>query len=104
MGSYNVLRNDNQDKFKSLLIMYNKSFFECIQSESFDSFMVVVLKSKLSQMEIKLILLYHITAVQIQVLLHFLRYFVTEKDPDIVLVDFNVDFQRDLLIGSFKQF
>ena len=33
-GSYSVLRNDNQDKFKTSSIMYNKSFFKCIQSES----------------------------------------------------------------------
>ena len=65
--------------------------------------MFVVLKSKISKMEIILILVYHKTAVQIQAFLDCLRYFVTAKEPDIVLGDFNVDFQSDLLVGSFMQ-
>ena len=103
LESCNVLRNDNQDKFKSLLIMYNKSVFECIQSESFDGFMFLVLKSKVSKMEIKVILVYHKTAVQIQAFLDCLTYFVTAKETGIILGDFNVDFQSDLLVGSFMQ-
>ena len=83
--------------------MYNKSFFECIQNESFDGFMFVVLKSKVSKMEIKLILVFHKTAAQIHVFLDFLRHFVEGKEPDILLDDFNVDFQSDLVVRSFMQ-
>ena len=83
--------------------MYDKSLFECIQSKNFDNFRFLVFRSKTSKMEIKLILVYHKTAVQIQILLDCLRYFVTAKWSDIVLDDFNTDFQSDLLVGLFMQ-
>ena len=83
--------------------MNNKSFFECIQSESFDGFMYVVLKCKVSKLEMILILVYHKTAAQIPVFLDCLRCFLIAKEQNIVLGDSNVDFQSDLLVTPFMQ-
>ena len=83
--------------------MNNKSFFECIQSESFDGFMYVVLKCKVSKLEMILILVYHKTAAQIPVFLDYWRCFLIAKERNIVLGDSNVDFQSDLLVTPFMQ-
>ena len=44
--SYMIVRYDSSDKFKSLLTLYNKNYFERIHSETFNGFMSLVLKSK----------------------------------------------------------
>ena len=37
--SYMIVRYDSSDKFKSLLTLYNKNYFERIHSETFNGFM-----------------------------------------------------------------
>ena len=62
--SYMIVRHDSSDKFKTLHILYNENYFECIYSETFNGFMFLVLKSKVSKTETSLILVYHNTAME----------------------------------------
>ena len=59
-----IVRHDSSDKFKTLHILYNENYFECIYSETFNGFMFLVLKSKVSKTETSLILVYHNTAME----------------------------------------
>ena len=59
-----IVRHDSSDKFKTLHILYNENYFECIYSETFNGFMFQVLKSKVSKTETSLILVYHNTAME----------------------------------------
>ena len=59
-----IVRHDSSDKFKTLHILYNEDYFECIYSETFNGFMFLVLKSKVSKTETSLILVYHNTAME----------------------------------------
>ena len=59
-----IVRHDSSDKFKTLHILYNENYFECIYSETFNGFMFLVLKSKASKTETSLILVYHNTAME----------------------------------------
>ena len=59
-----IVRHDSSDKFKTLHILYNENYFECIYSETFNGFMFLVLKSKVSKTETSLILVYHNIAME----------------------------------------
>ena len=59
-----IVRHDSSDKFKTLHILYNENYFECIYSETFNGFMFLVLKSKVSKTETSLILVYHNMAME----------------------------------------
>ena len=59
-----IVRHDSSDKFKTLHILYNENYFECIYSETFNGFMFLVIKSKVSKTETSLILVYHNTAIE----------------------------------------
>ena len=59
-----IVRHDSSDKFKTLHILYNEDYFECIYSETFNGFMFLVLKSKVSKTETSLILVYHNIAME----------------------------------------
>ena len=59
-----IVRHDSSDKFKTLHILYNENYFECIYSETFNGFMFLVLKGKVSKTETSLILVYHNTAME----------------------------------------
>ena len=59
-----IVRHDSSDKFKTLHILYNENYFECIYSETFNGFMFLVLKSKVSKTETSLILVYQNIAME----------------------------------------
>ena len=56
--SYMIVCHDNSVKFKSLLLLYNKNYFESIHSETVNGFMSLVLKCKVSKTKIILLLVY----------------------------------------------
>ena len=53
-----IVPRNISDKFKSLLTLYNKNYFEGIHNETFNGFMSLVLKSKVSKAKISLLLVY----------------------------------------------
>ena len=59
-----IVPRNISDKFKSLLTLYNKNYFECIHNETFNGFMSLVLKSKVSKVEISLLLVYRKIAME----------------------------------------
>ena len=97
-----IVRYDSSDKFKSLLRLYNKNYFECMHSETFNGFTPLVLKSKVSKTEISLLLVYRKIAMEREHFSNTLRNLITTK-PNIVLDDFNFNYQNDLPISSLMQ-
>ena len=59
-----IVPRNISDKFKNLLTLYNKNYFECIHNETFNGFMSLVLKSKVSKVEISLLLVYRKIAME----------------------------------------
>ena len=59
-----IVPRNISDKFKSLLTLYNKNYFEGIHNETFNGFMSLVLKSKVSKVEISLLLVYRKIAME----------------------------------------
>ena len=59
-----IVPRNISDKFKSLLTLYNKNYFECIHNETFNGFMSLVLKSKVSKVEISFLLVYRKIAME----------------------------------------
>ena len=59
-----IVPRNISDKFKNLLTLYNKNYFECIHNETFNWFMSLVLKSKASKAEISLLLVYRQIAME----------------------------------------
>ena len=99
-----IVRHDSSDKFKSLLTLYNKNYFECIHSETFNWSMSLVLKSKVFKTEISLLLLvYRKIAMEEEHFSNTLRYLIISTKPNIVLGDFSFNYQNDLLISSLMQ-
>ena len=101
--SYMIVRHDSSDKFKSLLALYNKNYFECIHSETCNWSMSLVLKSKVSKTEISLLLVYRKIAMEEEHFSNTLRYLIISTKPNIVLGDFSFNYQNDLLISSLMQ-
>ena len=98
-----IVHHDSSDKFKSLLTLYNKTYFECIHSETFNGFMSLVLKSKRSKREISLLLVYRKIAMEEEHFLNTLKYLIISTKPNIVLGDFNFNYQNDFPISSLMQ-
>ena len=71
-----MVRRDISDKFKSFLTLHNKHYFECIHFETFNGFMSLVLKSKVSSTEISLLLAYCKIAMEEEHFSCTLRYLI----------------------------
>ena len=65
--------------------------------------MFLVLKSKVSKIEISLILVYRKIAIEEEHFSKILRYFIISTKPNIVLGDFNFNYQNHLPISSLMQ-
>ena len=65
--------------------------------------MSLVLKSKISQSEISLLLVYRKIAMEEEHFSNTLRYLIISTKPNIVLGDFNFSYQNDLPISSLMQ-
>ena len=101
--SYMIVLHDSSDKFKSLLTLYNKNYFECVYKEVFNGFLSIVLKSKVSQTEVSLLLVYRKIAMEKEYFSNTLRYLVISIKLNIVLGDFNLNYKNDLPISSLMQ-
>ena len=88
---------------QSLLTLHSKNYFECIHSETFNRFMSLVLKSKIPQTEISLLLVYRKIAMGEEHFSNSLKYLIVSTKPNIVLGDFNFNYLNDLLISSLMQ-
>ena len=98
-----IVCHDSSEKFKSLLTLYNKNYFECIYSETFNGFMSLVLKSKVSKTEISLLLVHRQIVMEKKHFSNTLRYVIISTKPKIVLGDFNFNYQNDLPISLLMQ-
>ena len=65
--------------------------------------MSLVLKSKVSKTEISLLLVYRKIAMEEEHFSNTLKYLIISTTPNIVLGDFNFNYQNDLLISSLMQ-
>ena len=97
--SYMIVCHGSSDKFKGLLTLYSKNYFECIYSETFNGFMSLVLKSKVSKTEISLLLAYREIVMEEKHFSNTLRYLIISTKPKTVLGDFNFNYQNDLPIS-----
>ena len=98
-----IVRHDSSDKLKSLLTLYKENYFECIDSETFNRFTSLVLRSKVSKTEISLLLVYRKIAMEEEHFSNNLRYLIKSTKPNIVLGDFNFKYQNYLPISSLMQ-
>ena len=102
--SYIIVLYEISYKLESLLTLHIKNFFECIQSETFDGSMSLVLKGKVSKIEIKLILVYCKIVMEEEHFLNISRYSIISTKPNIVLCDFNFNYQNNSPISSLMQY
>ena len=74
-----------------------------IQSETFNGFMSLILKSKVSKTKISLLLVYRKIAMKEEHFSNILRYLIISIKPNIVSGDFNFNYQNDFLTSSLMQ-
>lgn len=96
--SHELLRNDNEDKYRSLAVLYNTFCFKCDDTENYNGVMYVQFSSVLVP-TFKLLLVYRKNNSNIQGFITLITYLATVKDVDIILGDFNDNFSTDGILS-----
>ena len=73
---HKVFRNDNDDKHKSLIILYNKCCFKCEEIDYYDVVTYAHFSSMISSLNFKLLLAYRNNGWNMQEFLRVITYLV----------------------------
>ena len=88
------LVHNNTNKYKSLLLLFNCDLFDCINFHEYDVLIYTTIKSKTSELCLKVVLLYRENNVSRINYLQYMEWIIARHNPNVVLGDFNEDFLK----------
>ena len=91
--SSEIFRNyDPFNKFKSLVVLYSKYFFKCLERENFDGVISIKFSTNLcNQNNFSMLVVYRKNNSHIAQFVGYITYLAITKHADLILGDFNKD-------------